>query len=96
MIGALYKPAQQATSARSDKLGGQGHSSPTLSSGGVVNYLVPSLLLFHHIVINIGSSPSTVNCVIIGQHQLDYYYYYHHQIHLLRNTPSLHLSLKLH
>lgn len=34
MIGALYKPAhQQATTARSDKLGGQGCSSPTLPSG---------------------------------------------------------------
>ena len=59
MIGALYKPAhQQVTAARSDKLGGQGCSSPTLSSGDSVpslNYL----LLLWCVVVNTGSSPST-------------------------------------
>ena len=47
MIGALYKPAhQQATAARSDKLGGQGCSSPTLSSGELVNYSGSFIELF--------------------------------------------------
>ena len=64
MVGVLYKPPhQQATTARSDR---QGQPSPTSSTGTVVNNFHPFIIVFVYCttVINTGSSPSTVNCVI--------------------------------